>query len=161
MGTRTFSIGERILIYRRRRGLSRRAVAELCGRTGEWLRQIETGLRPLDRLSMLIRLAEVLHVADLSELTALRGARSLSSSPLAFRYRAGGHSAGQPPPGRFPSTGQRRGAHGAGASEKVAQLVGGQASIVEDATQRSRADVAAGMDGHGHVQSGRVGLRSR
>jgi transcriptional regulator with XRE-family HTH domain len=52
---------------RRRRGLSRHAAAELCGRSEEWLRKIERGQRGTS-LRMVARLAEVLKVSDLSEL---------------------------------------------------------------------------------------------
>ncbi|KWX03348.1 hypothetical protein TH66_10300 [Carbonactinospora thermoautotrophica] len=63
------TIGERVRLARQRRGLSRRAVAELAGRTEEWLRQIETGERPVQRIDTLQLLARVLKVRDISELT--------------------------------------------------------------------------------------------
>jgi transcriptional regulator with XRE-family HTH domain len=66
---RDLGIGERIWITRKRRGMSRVDVATLAGHTEEWLRQIETGIRPVDKLSTLIKLAEVLAVHDLTELT--------------------------------------------------------------------------------------------
>jgi len=62
------SLGERIAYWRRRRGMSQRVCAELVGRTEGWLSQIERGVRPLDRLSVLIELARVLRI-DPSELT--------------------------------------------------------------------------------------------
>lgn len=52
---------------RRRRGLSRHATAELCGRSEEWLRKLERGQRGTS-LRMVARLAEVLKVSDLGEL---------------------------------------------------------------------------------------------
>jgi transcriptional regulator with XRE-family HTH domain len=55
-------IGERIAFYRRRRGLSQAVCAGLVGRTENWLSQIERGVRPLDRLSVLVELARVLRV---------------------------------------------------------------------------------------------------
>lgn len=56
-------IGERIAIYRRRRGLSQAVAAGLVGgRTEAWLSQIERGIRPIDRLSVLTELAGVLRV---------------------------------------------------------------------------------------------------
>lgn len=61
------TVGERIELRRRRLGLSRRAVAQLAGRSEEWLRQIEHGNK-LDSIEMLRRLAEVLRIDDPVEL---------------------------------------------------------------------------------------------
>lgn len=63
------AIGERVRLARLRRGMSRRQVAELAGRSEEWLRQIETGERPLNRLDTIQLLARVLQVRDLAEIT--------------------------------------------------------------------------------------------
>jgi transcriptional regulator with XRE-family HTH domain len=52
-------LGQRIAAARRRRGLSRRAAAELCGRSEEWLRKVERGQRGTS-LRTAARLAEVL-----------------------------------------------------------------------------------------------------
>jgi transcriptional regulator with XRE-family HTH domain len=49
--------------------LSRAVVAGLCGRSESWLKKIEQGTRQAVRLPTLIRLAEVLRVDDLTELT--------------------------------------------------------------------------------------------
>ena len=56
------SVGERIAIYRRRRGLSQLALANMVGRSEAWLSQVERGIRHADRLSVIIRLAQVLKV---------------------------------------------------------------------------------------------------
>jgi transcriptional regulator with XRE-family HTH domain len=56
------SVGERIAIYRRRRGLSPVALANLIGRSEAWVSQVERGIRHVDRLSVIIRLAQVLRV---------------------------------------------------------------------------------------------------
>jgi transcriptional regulator with XRE-family HTH domain len=56
------SVGERIAIYRRRRGLSQVALANLIGRSEAWVSQVERGIRHVDRLSIIIRLAQVLRV---------------------------------------------------------------------------------------------------
>ena len=56
------SVGERIAIYRRRRGLSQLALANLIGRSEAWLSQVERGIRHVDRLSVIIRLAQMLRV---------------------------------------------------------------------------------------------------
>ncbi|GAA1707592.1 helix-turn-helix transcriptional regulator [Fodinicola feengrottensis] len=53
-------IGERIRIYRRRRGLSQRELAELAGRSESWLSQVERGIRSVDRLSVLVDIAKIL-----------------------------------------------------------------------------------------------------
>lgn len=59
-------VGQRVRALRLRRGLGLRACAELCGRTEEWLRQVERGEQRLDKLSTLVSLAKVLGVRDLS-----------------------------------------------------------------------------------------------
>jgi transcriptional regulator with XRE-family HTH domain len=63
------SIGERVAAYRRRRGLSQAALAGLIGRSESWLSQVERGVRSVDRLSILLDMAKVLHV----EVEALTG----------------------------------------------------------------------------------------
>lgn len=40
-------IGERIAIYRRRRGLTQLVLAGLIGRSESWLSQVERGIPPL------------------------------------------------------------------------------------------------------------------
>ena len=62
-------VGRRIKLLRERRGLSRAVVAGLCGRSESWLKKIEQGTRQAVRLPTLLRLAEVLRVDDLTELT--------------------------------------------------------------------------------------------
>ncbi|MBV9143509.1 MAG: helix-turn-helix transcriptional regulator [Pseudonocardiales bacterium] len=56
------SIGERIAFYRRRRGLSQRVLANLVGRTEDWLSKIERGEREIRRLDVLVELARALRV---------------------------------------------------------------------------------------------------
>lgn len=56
------SIGQRVAIARRRRGLSQAVLAGLVGRSESWLSQVERGIRSVDRLPVLMSLAEVLHV---------------------------------------------------------------------------------------------------
>jgi transcriptional regulator with XRE-family HTH domain len=55
-------IGRCIATYRRRRGLSQAALAGLVGRSESWLSQVERGVRSVDRMSVLLDLARVLHV---------------------------------------------------------------------------------------------------
>lgn len=49
------SIGERIAFYRRRRGLSQVVLANLVGRTEDWLSKIERGEREIVGLMSLPR----------------------------------------------------------------------------------------------------------
>jgi len=55
-------VGERIAAYRRRRGLSQAALAGLVGRSESWLSQVERGIKSVDRLSVLLDMARILHV---------------------------------------------------------------------------------------------------
>jgi transcriptional regulator with XRE-family HTH domain len=64
----TDSVGKRISAYRRRRGLSQAALAGLVGRSESWLSQVERGVRSVDKLSVLLDMARVLHV-DVEALT--------------------------------------------------------------------------------------------
>lgn len=63
------SVGQRIAAYRRRRGLSQAALAGLVGRSESWLSQVERGVRGVDRLSVLLDLARLLHV-EVADLTS-------------------------------------------------------------------------------------------
>jgi transcriptional regulator with XRE-family HTH domain len=62
------TVGQRIAAYRHRRGLSQAALAGLVGRSESWLSQVERGVRSVDRLSVLLDMARVLHV-DVESLT--------------------------------------------------------------------------------------------
>lgn len=64
----TGTVGQRIAAYRRRRGISQAALAGLIGRSESWLSQVERGVRSVDRLSVLLDMARVLHV-DVESLT--------------------------------------------------------------------------------------------
>jgi transcriptional regulator with XRE-family HTH domain len=66
---RLHRIGRQIKALRRRKGLSQKALAELVGRSEEWLRQIESGERPVRKLDSILILADALGVRDLAELT--------------------------------------------------------------------------------------------
>jgi transcriptional regulator with XRE-family HTH domain len=57
------TIGERISWYRRRRGLSQRVLAELVGRTEDWLNKVENNRIQLDRLSVINAVAVELDVS--------------------------------------------------------------------------------------------------
>ncbi|SDU62829.1 Helix-turn-helix domain-containing protein [Amycolatopsis marina] len=61
--TDDLTIGERVAFYRQRRGLTQAVLAGLVGRSEDWLRKVEHDVLPLDRLSVLRRLAHALDVA--------------------------------------------------------------------------------------------------
>lgn len=61
--TDDMTIGERVAFYRQRRGLTQEVLAGLVGRSGDWLRKVEHDVLPLDRLSVLRRLARALDVS--------------------------------------------------------------------------------------------------
>ena len=56
------SIGERIAFYRRRRGLSQAVLADLVGRSEDWLSKIERGERDIRRLDILADVGKCLRV---------------------------------------------------------------------------------------------------
>ncbi|MDP4511747.1 helix-turn-helix domain-containing protein [Nonomuraea turcica] len=63
-------MGQRIKMFRIRRGMSQEVLAGLVGKSVSWLKQVESGrLQSQPRLSILLLLAEALQVRDLSELT--------------------------------------------------------------------------------------------
>jgi transcriptional regulator with XRE-family HTH domain len=74
--------GQRIARARRRRGLSQAALAGLVGRSESWLSQVERGLREVDSHTVLVSLAEILHV----EVTDLTG--DSANDPDISRYGA-------------------------------------------------------------------------
>src|ERR1700730_11734737 len=61
-------IGERIAAQRRRRGISQAQLAHRLGRSEQWLSNIERGVRPADRYSLLNAVAGELRV-PVTELT--------------------------------------------------------------------------------------------
>jgi len=67
------SVGERIRVLRESRGMSRAALAQLCGRSSDWLKKIETGERELRSHTLLLRLAAALQVHDLAVITGTDG----------------------------------------------------------------------------------------
>jgi transcriptional regulator with XRE-family HTH domain len=54
--------GERIAYHRKRLGLSQVEFAALIGRSESWVSQVERGVRPVDRMSVLRKVADVLSV---------------------------------------------------------------------------------------------------
>ncbi|MEV6488816.1 helix-turn-helix transcriptional regulator [Actinoplanes sp. NPDC051633] len=61
--TDDMTTGQRVAFYRRRRGMSQEVLAGLVGKTGEWLRKIETNRAELDRLSVIRAVAKTLDVS--------------------------------------------------------------------------------------------------
>lgn len=61
--------GERIKFFRERAGMSRPVLGGLVGRSAEWVKAVETGRLQTPRLPMLIRIAQVLGINDLADLT--------------------------------------------------------------------------------------------
>lgn len=62
-------VGERIKFFRSRRGMSREALGGLVGKSGRWVKAVELGELQPPKLSILLRVAEVLRIRDLSQLT--------------------------------------------------------------------------------------------
>ncbi|MEV7435372.1 helix-turn-helix domain-containing protein [Streptomyces griseoviridis] len=61
--------GQRLQILRTRRGLTREQLGGLMGRTGSWLKAVETGRLKTPKLEVILRFAEILRVRDLADLT--------------------------------------------------------------------------------------------
>ncbi|GAA5082235.1 transcriptional regulator with XRE-family HTH domain [Thermocatellispora tengchongensis] len=81
-GNAPMSFGERVEYYRLRAGMTRPVLGQLCGRSAEWVKAIETGRLLMPRLPLLIRMSEVLEVDDLAELT---GEQKLTSATYGKR----------------------------------------------------------------------------
>ncbi|WP_175412024.1 XRE family transcriptional regulator [Streptomyces sp. TRM64462] len=63
------TFGQRVRRARERAGLTRPVLAGLVSRSADWVKSIENGQIGMPRLPMLLRLAEVLGVDDVAELT--------------------------------------------------------------------------------------------
>ncbi|GGJ97812.1 hypothetical protein GCM10011583_31620 [Streptomyces camponoticapitis] len=61
--------GQRLQILRTRRGVTREQLGGLLGRTGSWVKGVESGRLKTPKLEVILRIAEILRVRDLSELT--------------------------------------------------------------------------------------------
>jgi len=75
----TTGFGKRVQFYRTRAGQTRAVLGGLVGRSAEWVKAIENGRLGVPRLPLLLRLAEVLRVDDLSALT---GEQRLSATTV-------------------------------------------------------------------------------
>lgn len=61
--------GQRVRYFRQRAGMTRAVLGGLVGRSGEWVKALEIGRLLTPRIPLLLRLAEVLKVDDLAQLT--------------------------------------------------------------------------------------------
>jgi transcriptional regulator with XRE-family HTH domain len=62
MGDDARLVGDRIAYHRKRLGLSQVEFAGLVGRSESWVSQVERGVRPVDRMSVLQKVSDVLNV---------------------------------------------------------------------------------------------------
>ncbi|GII34588.1 helix-turn-helix domain-containing protein [Planotetraspora mira] len=72
VATEHMTTGQRIARARHRKGWDQATLAEKIGRSVSWLSKVENGRLPLDRMSVVGQVAEVLGV-EISELTGHRG----------------------------------------------------------------------------------------
>ena len=69
--------GQRVRYFRQRAGMTRAVLGGLVGRSDEWVKAVETDRLLTPRIPLLLRLAEVLKVDDLAQLT---GEQKLSTA---------------------------------------------------------------------------------
>ncbi|MFE3761533.1 helix-turn-helix domain-containing protein [Streptomyces sp. NPDC059104] len=82
-------LGQRMQILRTRRGLTRDQLGGLVGRSGSWVKAVETGRLKTPTLPVVLRIAEVLRVRDLSDLTGDQSMRvNLFTGPGHPRFAA-------------------------------------------------------------------------
>ncbi|MEV4436399.1 helix-turn-helix transcriptional regulator [Streptomyces sp. NPDC049585] len=74
-------IGERIRHFRIRSGKSQAVLGGLVGRSEDWVSKVERNLIPVNNFSLLLDIARVLGVRDLSDLTGPAVSLSLTASP--------------------------------------------------------------------------------
>ncbi|MFD4573509.1 multiprotein-bridging factor 1 family protein [Streptomyces sp. NPDC058417] len=67
--SRELTTGDRIKVYRKRKGLSQAALGGLIGRSEDWVSKVERGVIPVDKLSVLLEISRVLDIRELTELT--------------------------------------------------------------------------------------------
>lgn len=61
--------GQRLQILRTRKGMTRDQLGGLLGKSGSWVKGVETGRLKTPKLEMILRIAELLRIRDLSDLT--------------------------------------------------------------------------------------------
>ncbi|TLQ38853.1 helix-turn-helix transcriptional regulator [Streptomyces marianii] len=79
--SRELTTGDRIKLYRQRKGLSQAALGGLIGRSEDWVSKVERGVIPVDKLSVLLEIARVLDIRELAELTGRSIALAPNGSP--------------------------------------------------------------------------------
>lgn len=67
--TNPLVFGQRVQILRTRKGITRDQLGGLVGKSGSWVKGVETGRLKTPKLETILRVAEVLRVRDLSDLT--------------------------------------------------------------------------------------------
>jgi DNA-binding XRE family transcriptional regulator len=80
------TVGQRIRLYRERRGMSREVLGGLLGKSGRWVKAVERGEIGQPKLPVLLSIAEVLRLKDVALLT---GGKPLPMS----MFRGPGHPA--------------------------------------------------------------------
>ena len=63
------AFGQRMQIYRQRRGISRPVLAGFLDKSPSWVKQVENGTIQVPKLPTILRIAELLRVRDLADLT--------------------------------------------------------------------------------------------
>jgi len=63
------AFGQRMQIHRQRRGMSRPVLAGFLGKSPSWVKQVERGEIQVPKLPTILRIAELLRVRDLADLT--------------------------------------------------------------------------------------------
>ena len=83
-----YSVGERIAFYRRRRGLTQRVLANLVGRSEDWLSKVERNERDVRRLDVIHDVAHALRVSVGDFSVSLSWSRTASRRMTTFQPSA-------------------------------------------------------------------------
>lgn len=75
------TLGQRVAEARRRRGLSQRELAVELGRSESWLSQVERDVQPVERISVLTKLADALGVTTRDLRPEVTDARTVDAEP--------------------------------------------------------------------------------
>lgn len=73
--------GDRVRRYRQRAGLSQYNAGLMMGYSEDWWSKVERGIRPVDKFSNLVRMAEILGIDDLAELTGAPVSYAVADTP--------------------------------------------------------------------------------
>ncbi|GHH69240.1 hypothetical protein GCM10018793_01390 [Streptomyces sulfonofaciens] len=63
------AFGQRLKLLRQRKGMTRNQLGGLLGHTGSWVKSVESGRLQTPKLDVVLRIAEVLRVSNLADLT--------------------------------------------------------------------------------------------